>query len=536
MPKTLTILLMLTLAACSGKDSFPNDARTKAAEEQVRAKWGKSLAELPTRKLVIISPHSENIRNEFEWAFSLDHAVRYGIKITFEWRSVGGGSNSINQFLTNTYKYKDTSEIDILWGGGDYNFIPLAKLGILEPLNLPAEIRDNIPEKIGSVRMYDPNLYWVGAAISAFGYIYNAEMLKRCSIALPDGTWDDLADKRFTDLLSLADPSQSGSAASAYTIVAQSGEDWPQGWGKLLGILANAKRFTDSAGSAANAPVLGEALVAACIDFYGAVRVTEAPGQVVYVSPQGQTAFNPDPIAILKNPPNPELAQHFVEFVLGTRGQSLWALPVGTADGPARSVLGRQPVRKDVYDLYAGKMIASIVKPYEAGQAMMLEGWRTKVDYRVLTQLVKTAAVDNSDGLRAARAALHRAGSPAEMLAEFHRLPPNIDSVDKMAAITAALKDPTAAERLLTDWQRFFREKYERIVGWKAGEAGAGSMTMPHGGNCGLRISDCGLGSGAKACRCLMSAVAMLFNPATCLPAGRSAIRNPQFRLPEVLQ
>ena len=81
MPALAGILAAVWLAVVSGcgsGDSLPDDGRTQAADEQVRAKWGKPLDELPTATLAVISPHNENIRNEFQWAFSLHHAVEHG--------------------------------------------------------------------------------------------------------------------------------------------------------------------------------------------------------------------------------------------------------------------------------------------------------------------------------------------------------------------------------------------------------------------------------------------------------------------------
>jgi iron(III) transport system substrate-binding protein len=476
------ILLSLLLSSCGRSDSFPDDARTRAADEKVRAAWGKGLAELPTLTLSVLSPNNENIRNEYEWAFSLHHAVQYGQKVVFEWRTVAGGSGTILQYLQNVYRDPNvaSANIDIFWGGGDDQFNSVAALGALEPLKLAPDVLQNVPAMLGPVRLVEPNQLWVGSCLSAFGYVYNAEMIRRCHIAPPNGTWEDLASPRFANLVSLADPMQSGSAAAAYQMIVRSGEDWPLGWAKLLGILANAKRFTDSAGTSANAPSLGEALVAACIDFYGAVRVAEDPKGIVYVNPRGQTAFTPDPVAILKNPPHPELARRFVDFLLSVKGQALWALPVGAEDGPARSVLGRQPIRQDVYEIYRGKLIPSIVSPYQAGPALSMAGFRSKINFEVLKRLVVTAAVDNADDLRAAREAILRAGSPPDLLADYYRLPENVDAVEKMPAVAKDLKDPAKGYAIMKDWQTFFREKYQRLQK-EAGERGAGNRQQATG-------------------------------------------------------
>jgi hypothetical protein len=146
---------------------------------------------------------------------------------------------------------------------------------------------------------------------------------------------------------------------------------------------------------------------------------------------------------------------------------------VGEKDGPARSPLGRQPIRKDVYAAYAGKMLDAIVNPFEAGQSMSLEGFRTEIDYGVLKDLVAAAAVDTTDDLRAARAALESANWPADLAREFRRLPDNVDTTQKMADRAKDMKDPVAKEHITKDWQDFFRLKYRTIAKSAASARGA---------------------------------------------------------------
>ncbi len=429
----------------------------------IEAKWGKPLSELPTVSLVLISPHNESIQNEYEWAFSLHHAMEHGKKVDLQWRDVGSGSGGVLRYLQNIYANSDTAEIDIVWGGGDYTFIKLADAGILQPMTLDEGVLANIPGTFGGLTMHDPNGLWCGSALSGFGFLYNRSLLERLEVQPPE-QWQDLGGKQFFNRIALADPTQSGSAAAAYEMIVQSGSDWPDGWARLLDILSNAKRFVDSASGAANAPGLGEAPVATCIDFYGILRVAEAPDHLAYVSPKGQTAFNPDPIAILKNPPNPELAQRFVDFVLSQRGQALWFLKVGDPQGPVRNPLGRQPIRRDVYDEYAGRILPRIVNPYEAGTAMKLDIEQWNVRYGVLRQLVKAAAVDNRTFLQNAKRRLIETGFEPERVAEFHRLPSNVATFADIAATAEKLRDRAAAERVTTDWQRYFRDKYVRVA------------------------------------------------------------------------
>ena len=461
--RTVMCVVLAAVAGGCGKDEPDRaEARRRAVDEKVRASYGKSLAQLPVDTLVAISPHNENIQREFEEAFSLARAQTHGRRTRIEWRDVGGGGSAILRYLRNVYGKNDKPGIDIVWGGGEPHFIQLARENLLQPMQMSEDILANIPEYSGGLRMYGPKKMWCGSAVSGFGFLYNKRLLAILKLPAP-ATWDDLGKPAYFDAICLADPTESGSAAATYEMIVQSADTWPAGWAKLLSVLGNAKRFLGSAGAAANAPARGEAPIATCIDFYGATRVVEAPDILVYVSPAGQTAFSPDPIAILKNPPHPQLAQAFVDFVLSRRGQALWALKVGSTDGPVRSALGRQPIRRDVYDAYAGELSPWIVNPYAAGGALKIDAELRNLRYGVLKQLVRAAAIDNRDALRAARKKLI-ASPNAALQAQFDRLPDNVSDRAKIADISQRLKDPVQAELILTGWVEFFRAKYKRIA------------------------------------------------------------------------
>jgi hypothetical protein len=141
----------------------------------------------------------------------------------------------------------------------------------------------------------------------------------------------------------------------------------------------------------------------------------------------------------------------------------MWALPVGVENGPVKEPLFRQPIRKDIYSAYAGQLVDGVVNPYVAGNEMDLDIEMRKVRFGVLRQLVRAAAVDNADGLRSAKKALIDAGFPAEKVADFNALPENVRDLAGIRKVAGLLRDDTEAERIVTDWQRFFREKYERV-------------------------------------------------------------------------
>jgi iron(III) transport system substrate-binding protein len=461
----LVLLAAATVAGCGQGQEGPSDPRAAAVDQAVRKKWGKPLDELPTVTLQVISPNNEDIQNEFEWAFSLCHAAEYGQKVKIAWRDVGGGGTAVLRYIINVYEHSKTSGLDVVWGGGEDCYHKLAKKDLLETMTLAGDVLANIPASFGGVVMYDKDHRWCGSAVSGFGFLYNVDSLKWAKIP-PPTQWEDLARADCFDQICLSDPMQSSSGASAYEMIVQTAPTWPAGWAKLLGILGNAKKFVDSASGAANAPVLGEAPLAACIDFYGICRVAQAPEAIVYVSPKGQTAYNPDPIAILKKPPNRQLAQRFVDFVLSRRGQGLWALRVGQPDGPIRSPLCRQPIRRDVYEAYAGQILPRIVNPYETAGNMKIDMKVWGIRFGVLRSLVGAAAIENAQFLKAARKKLIETNFEPRRLAEFNRLPDDVDTMTKLAQVAKALGDktrPEDAEKITSEWQRFFREKYQRV-------------------------------------------------------------------------
>jgi ABC-type Fe3+ transport system substrate-binding protein len=419
---------------------------------------------VPTASLVIISPHNEDIRYEFNKAFERYYKTRYGGEVAIQWRDIGGGSSSILRYLQNVYERAETSGIDVLFGGGEYTFQRLAKQELLEPLQLSNDILDNIPKTFSGMEMVDPQMRWCGSVLSCFGLLYNIQVLEAIR-RTPPQTWADLGKADYFGLIMLADPTQSGSVAAAYEMMVQSAPDWPSGWARLLAILSNANKFTDAAGGAANAPVIGESAIAACIDFYGTMRVAQSPDKLNFICPKGQTGFTPDPIGILKSPPNPKVAAAFVDFVLSLEGQSIWMLPPGHTNGPKRNYLNRSPIRKDVYSAYRDDEISAwIARPYADGAEMIVDAELRQVRYYVLIQLVRAAAIDNLAGLQKAKRKLIETNFPTDLTAEFNRLPDNADTIEKIKQMNDRLSDSAAAEKITADWIQFFRDKYRRIA------------------------------------------------------------------------
>lgn len=372
---------------------------------------GQASASLDAPRLIVLTPHNQDIRREFAVAFSRWHQATYGRPVAMDYRTIGG-TNDIRRQLESMYRpYRSADgtlkpepevriDADVVWGGGDFFFNSELKrdLGILRPLPLPKSLLDQVyPQPtLGGVRLYDgdrdaagnPAPRWVGVCLSSFGICYNADLYDRLGMPYPR-TWKDLTDERLAGMIALADPTHSGSVAVAYNMVIQRrmadaeeayrqttrGPDgkplprekldkkdpayqaalddgWHRGMGDLQLIAANSRYFTDSSTQVPNDVGNGQAAAGVVIDFYGrSFEEFVGPRRCKFVSPVAATAITPDPVAILYGVSGERLtlATHFVEFLLSTPGQELWIKRPGTPNGPQSRALRRPPIRAELY-------------------------------------------------------------------------------------------------------------------------------------------------------------------------------------------
>jgi iron(III) transport system substrate-binding protein len=495
---------------------------------------GAARAGRDAARLVVITPHTQEIRREFARAFSDWHARKYGRPVAIDYR-VPGGTNDIRRQLLHTYRgfqgagKEPVADIHVAWGGGDYFFSvdlqPPDGLQILQPMRLdPRVLAEVFPQPtLAGVKLYDPPRQsstgaaagpkWVGVCLSSFGIVYNPDLY--ASLGLPHPTaWHDLTHEKLSGLLALADPTHSGSAAVAYVMViqrrmadaeadvlgkqprlaamakAERDKDpeyvaalavgWKRGMGELLLIAANARYFTDMAPQVPLDVSNGEAAAGVAIDFYGRMyEEVVGPGRIRYVAPGAATAITPDPVAILagvKGEPL-ELANHFVEFLLSKEGQLLWIKKPGTPGGPKERALRRVPARADVYADRTDW--TDDVNPFtEAGGFnQRLEWMGLLTDLR---QVWAAAWIDSREPLREAYAellAVPDAARRAALIEELARVPLEVQDV---AAIRDERKrretgDPASLEvwkaRKRIEIGGRFRAHYRAVAARAAGES-----------------------------------------------------------------
>jgi len=225
------------------------------------------------RRLVIISPHHDRIREEFGHAFAAHWKNTKGQTLFIDWRVPGGTSEiamlikseataAFQQYWQKTLQQswspavaqsclnpktapEDAARkaylasnvgtgIDVFFGGGAYDFEQQARAGTLvagdgEKTGLSGLAKKHpewfsdagIPEKLSGEPFRDPQFRWCGACLSSSGIVFNRDVLRRIGIAEDPAAWADLADPRYYGQIALSDPGKSGSVTKALEMLIQ---------------------------------------------------------------------------------------------------------------------------------------------------------------------------------------------------------------------------------------------------------------------------------------------------------------------------
>ncbi|NLZ60242.1 MAG: extracellular solute-binding protein [Lentisphaerae bacterium] len=504
--------------------------------------------DLSAEQLVVISPHNESVRYEIEQAFRSYCQEQLGRRVVIDWRSVGGTSEIIrymnSAFLANFRDYwsreqqqpwseelgialldgKTGSEsphwparqaflqsnigidIDLLFGGGQYDFAKQAQAGTL----VPSGVKDRHPEWFegdkpllpssgGGERWHDQNDLYYGVCFSSFGICVNLDRLQElgydCSGGSPINSWADLADPRLMNAIGLADPSKSGSINKCFEMLIQrqmqdtyaqlqhavaQGEISKQdaldaGWAAAMNLLkrigGNASYLTFAASKVPVDTAQGQIAAGMCIDFYGRSQAEWANRQkgrtlMLYLTPTAASTVSADPVGLLRGAPNPELAQIFIDFLLGPEAQRLWNYKMGSPGGPRKYSLHRLPVRRDLYSAADRQhMSAPEAEPFELAGSFQYQGAWTGPLFDLMRSFIRVMLIDCEEELRlawreiCAKPNSLRDDSPA-MLA-FNELPFEHRQAMEIAKAMRSAEGQAVTTR---QWTIFFREKFREAA------------------------------------------------------------------------
>jgi iron(III) transport system substrate-binding protein len=451
------------------------------------------------RRLVVITPHNEGIRREFQDGFSDWLKTRGEPDVHLDYRSFGGGASDIVKYFDSSkelYASIGTYRVDLVWGGGDDLFERQLKgPGYLQQVTLPTDIASAAypTPDIGGMPLYDRAGYWYGTALSSFGIVYNKDVLRYLGLPEPK-TWADLADPRYRRWLVLADPTRSASAETTFMVIVERAmadaaaaagfadtkakldpaqaaarsaaldKGWQHGMGLVRMICANTRVFADASGAVPGIVGSGDAAAGMAIDFYGRTQV-EAIGEhrLGYVEPVGATIINPDPIAVARREVKTQadqdqlaLAVRFIEYVLSPEGQKLWNYKVGTPGGPRSTSLRRLPIRPSVYADTTN--FTDKVNPFTTAAGFNTRKDRTDTK-RFLGPMIQASCIDLLDELRGTRRAIEASPRAAELTAKLAEFPfGEVEAKARLEKYKAA--SPIVRLGLMRQWTRAFADEY----------------------------------------------------------------------------
>jgi iron(III) transport system substrate-binding protein len=428
-------------------------------------------------RLIVVTPHVQQIMTEFDRLFDAWHHDKYGQHTRIEVRRPGGTSEILKileaQFAAAARSGRITIgetgaftvergaiDFDLMFGGGSYDHgrlkagaklrladgaeatIPMSEPAGFDQARMDSWFGENV---IGAGHLYDPDQYWIGTALSSFGIVYNREVLARLGVPEP-ATFEDLCDPRLAGWIALSDPRQSGSITTSLDAILNF-YGWEEGWRVLMAMSANARSFTNMSTKPPIDVAQGEAAAGLAIDFYGRSQAqavmrpgeTSATSRVGFSDPVGAVYIDADPASVLRGGPEPELARRFIEFCMTEEAQALWQFHATNSElgrnnptgwngepmGPREYELRRMPVRRALYENHAERFVDQVT-PFESASKVKSQGWRTAIPI-----MMGAFGIDSSTEQRAAWRAMNdaraRPGVSPELIAEmelaFYALP-----------------------------------------------------------------------------------------------------------------
>ncbi|HLS27522.1 MAG TPA: extracellular solute-binding protein [Opitutales bacterium] len=412
-------------------------------------------------ELIIVSPHWEGIRHEFEKAFQDDYREKTGEEVQVRWRDLGGTSQIERALNASFDANPETAFIDILFGGGLDPYENQKARGQLHPFRLPEEVLKEIPRELHGLTIVDPDFMFYGAALSSFGFLENRKVIEWAN--LPEvRDWNDLTDPRLFGWVSSTDPRKSGSVHMIYEIILQA-YGWEKGWKVIYQMSGNVRSFLQHSSSPTKEVAFGEVAYAVSIDINGMTQQAFlGPENVRFRVPAEVSIINPDGIAILRGAPNLEIAQAFVTFVLSKKGQSLWMRPVGHPDGAEKFGITRMGILPELYEDDLSDLLVPL-NPFEQENALNYDQELGSRRWSVLNTLIGQSIIDVHSHLkRAWKAILSLPEEDRPPLLELFSKP-LISEEEALMATDFWQTDRVRSGRLANNWMEQAVERFDSI-------------------------------------------------------------------------
>ncbi|WP_105614477.1 ABC transporter substrate-binding protein [Vallitalea okinawensis] len=242
-----------------------------------------------------------------------------GIKVEYVRLSAG-------EILSKLQVEKNNPQASVWYGGPADTFVAAAKEGLLE--SYKSDELKNIPDNY-----IDPDGTWSPIYVGALAFACDKEWFDENGLQYPT-SWADLLKPEFEGQISMAHPGSSGTAYTILsTIVQLKGED--DTWDYFSELDKNIRQYTKSGSAPPKNVALGEAAIG--ISFSHDCLKPTAEGYPIELSfPADGTGYEIGGVALIKDGPEMENGQKFIDWCLSAEGQNVYStnssfrLPINT--------------------------------------------------------------------------------------------------------------------------------------------------------------------------------------------------------------
>lgn len=332
-------------------------------------------------KLTIVTSFPTDTTETFKAAFEKEYS---GIQVEMLRKKTTAGIKYLQETASN-------NTADMFWASAPDAFEVLKGDDLLVKYKTKAV---GIPKKVGAFPINDPDGYYKGFAASGYGIMWNERYVKAKKLPVPT-EWEQLRKPIYHGHVGMSAPSRSGTTHLTVETVLQ-GLGWDAGWAEWKAIAGNFKTITERSFGVPDGVNSGQFGIGIVIDFFG--LSSKASGYPVDFAYPQVTTLVPANIAIVKNAPNREAAEAFIEYLLSDKGQKVLLNPK----------IRRLPVNPAAY---AG-LPASFPNPFKdssIGAAVKFDLDLSKNRYNVVNSLFDTMITYRLEDLQGAVRAIQEA-------------------------------------------------------------------------------------------------------------------------------
>lgn len=222
---------------------------------------------------------------------------------------------STGEIISRVIAEQNNPQADIVLGGPSTLHIVLEEAGAIEPYLAPA--LQNQP-----AGTFNPQGYWAGWHFTALGIGINTERFASRYGERPyPQTWEDLLDPAYAGEIVMTDPLASSTAYLFVQLQLQR-LGWDAGWDYLARLAPLVAQFPSS--GAAPAQLLGAGEYTLAVSYVHVLARNISAGFPMALVVPPDTTGEVGVVSIIRDGPNTEAAQQFVDFLLGAEAQQLF--------------------------------------------------------------------------------------------------------------------------------------------------------------------------------------------------------------------